>query len=291
VPDTGAGQVAYFELNGRLDFGDRGRVAGDAVVLSKIEQGGAFSPPATGLCIRYVGRGREDYRIRGRGYRLDAAQVMISPQDSGAEIEIRRRDRAGTFGLCVLLRGADDGLPWPCGPLVVSADCTVIGQHMERAAQRLSSASSCNASAAAQLVSALRREVPIMTRRVISQAAALEAAKPATRYEMVRSASLAQAYLHGMVERAVGLQELARAVGKSPSRLLRAFQHCFGETPAAYHRRLRLQRVFAEAQKRNVSVSVIAGDFGFAGSSSLSHVYRRAFGRSWRSHSVKDEWK
>ena len=80
------------------------------------------------------------------------------------------------------------------------------------------------------------------------------------------------------------LGELAAAVGASPFRLLTAFQKCFGDTPASYHRKLRLTLALDEAKRRGQPISTIADEFGFAGASSFSHAYRRSFGHSplWR---------
>ena len=251
---------------------------GDALVLSNIERGSAVSGPRKGLCIRYVGRGREDYRIGGRAYRLDAGQVMISTCDLAAEIEIRKTGVSGTFGICALLAGDNDELPWVVGPLVASADCTSIGAALKGCAPSFRTARHCE-DLAAHLVATLRERMPALTGTILAQAASVEAAKASTRYEMVRRATLAQAYLHETLNRAIELDELGAAVGSSPFQLLRAFQHCFGETPASYHRKLRLDRALEEAQRRQLTIAQIADDYGFAGVSSFSHAYRRAFGR------------
>ncbi|MGZ2412777.1 AraC-like DNA-binding protein [Sphingomonas sp. F9_3S_D5_B_2] len=135
---------------------------------------------------------------------------------------------------------------------------------------------------AAQLVTALRTKIPVVTRSLLEQSAQVKAAKAATRYEMLRRATLAQSFLHSILHRAVGLDELGRVVGSSPFQLLRAFQHCFGETPASYHRKLRLRTAMAEAQRRRVTIAHVSDDYGFAGASSFSHAFRRVFGHSPR---------
>ena len=113
---------------------------------------------------------------------------------------------------------------------------------------------------------------------MLEQASAMEAAKPATRYELVRRASLAQSDLHSVYDRAVSLEELSAAVGASQFQLLRAFQRCFGDSPSSYHRQLRLKLVIEEARRKNISLSVAAERFGFADGSSFSHCYSRTFG-------------
>src|SRR3569833_4251479 len=107
--------------------------------------------------------------------------------------------------------------------------------------------------------------MPALTRTILAQASNIDAAKPATRYENVRRVALAQACLHATLDRAIDLDELGRAVGTSPFQLLRGFQHCLGETPASYHRKLRLERALEEARRRGVAISQIAVVFGFVG--------------------------
>jgi AraC-like DNA-binding protein len=276
-----ARQIILREMNGLADAADGPAPPGtDAVVLSNIEKGAAASRGLRGLCLRFVSRGREDYRIQGRGYSLDSDRIMISAQDTGAEVEIRKRERDGTSGLCVFLAGDDDeDLPWLFGPLVASADCSAIGGLMQ-GFSRSARTSPRRLQLAAKLVEDLRANLPAMTGAILEQSARIDAVKPSTRHEMVRRATLAQAYLHEIAGRSVALDELGGAVGSSPFELLRAFQHCFGETPAAYHRKLRLQRALEQASRRRVSIDRVADEFGFAGGSSFSHAYRRAFGRS-----------
>lgn len=279
--------VTYRELFGRLEpdslsaAGATTLSPGDAVVLSNFERGSAASRGARGLCIRYVARGCENYRIGGRGYRVEAGQVMIAPQDHGADCEIRGVERAGTLGMCTLVRGWFD---WQFGPMVLSAGCTPVGPMLRQSADALWRGGRRKEELALRLVLGIRTELPVIVNSLVEQAAAVDAAKPATRFEMVRKANLAQAYLHSTLDRAVDLDELSDAVGASSFRLLKGFQQCFGETPASYHRKLRLTRALEAARQRDLPICAVADDFGFAGASAFSHAYRRAFGSApvWR---------
>jgi len=281
-----AQQIVYRELHGCLEPGASGaaavsaELATDAVVLSNLEHGSFSSAGVRGLSIRYVARGCEDYRINGRGYRIEAGQVMIAPHENGAECDIRKVERTGTLGLCTLVRDATDDFEWAFGPQIFAADCTPFGSMVNKTAVALWKASGPKQVHAQQLVACLRAELPAVVHTLSAQAAAVEGAKPATRFEMVRRANLAQAYLHSVSNRPVGLNELSAAVGLSPFRLLAAFHQCFGETPAVYHRKLRLNLVLAEVRRRRMPVSSISEEFGFAGASSFSHAYRRAFGHA-----------
>jgi AraC family transcriptional regulator len=275
--------VAYREYHGWLEANVEQRPpAGDIVVFSNIERASAMSPARPGLCVRYVGRGRENYRIDERGVRVGEGENMIAAQASGAEIDVRPNELHGTLGLCVLISPEPDAeqLPWLFGPMIFNSACSPLGAIMSRQAKLFCDPTKHKREAAAQLSRDLRAALPAVSRTVVQQAAAMEAAKPATRYELVRRASLAQSYLHSIVDRPVSLDELAEAVGASEFQLLRAFQKCFGDTPAAYHRRLRLNRVVEEARLRDISLASASQMFGFADGSSFSHCYRRTFGRA-----------
>lgn len=284
--------VSYRELYGRLQAGSPTAasppfVGGDAVVLSNIEQGAAASPGTRGLCIRYVVRGCENYRIGGRGYRIDAGQVMIAPQEDGAECEIRRVDRSGTLGMCTLVSEATDEMDWVFGPQILGSGCNPVGPLLHKTIEALWKSARPKSEVARELVANLRSQLPLVATTLLNQSEAVDGAKPATRFEMVRRANFAQAYLHANTDRAIDLDELAAAVGASPFRLLAGFQQCFGDTPAFYHRKLRLKLAVGEAKRRGVAIGSICDEFGFADASSFSHAYRRAFGQSpvWRKSS------
>jgi transcriptional regulator GlxA family with amidase domain len=151
---------------------------------------------------------------------------------------------------------------------------------MDKSAMALWTAQRSKIEVARSLIQGLRAELPEITQRVHRQAAAVDGARPATRFEMVRRATLAQAYLQATTDRSVDLAEVAAAVGVSQFRLLVAFRQCFGETPASYHRKLRLRLVVEEARRRGMPISAVADQFGFAGASNFSHAYRRAFGQA-----------
>jgi AraC-like DNA-binding protein len=271
-------QVAYWELHERLEGKVSRPAECDIVVLSNVRQGSQTSAGIDAVSIRYVARGVEDYRIAGRGYRLQAGQVMIAPHRFGADCEVRSTDRRGTLGICTLVHCQDD-FEWPQAALIQSAECTGAGKLLQKTALALSRVPTGKQRIATELIAGLRTELAHIRRNLLSQAAAVDAAKPSTRLEMVRRAALAQAILHSTMQ-PMDLKRLAAEIGMSPFRLLSAFQQCFGETPSAYHRKLRLQLALEEAARRNVPVSVISDEFGFAGSSSFSHAYRRAFGHA-----------
>ncbi len=275
-----ASEVGYWEIHGALDTAVRRPPCRDIVVLSNITRGEQTSPGACGVTIRYVARGREDYRIGGKSCRLEAGQVLVAPHSAGADCEVRNAERLGTLGVCTLVRGAPDDWAWLQGPLVFGTRDSPVNALMKRGAAALHSAQGAKLKVAEDLIDQLKCELPSIARDLLDQTAAVSGAKPATRFESIRRAYLAKAYLDAITDRQINLDEMATVVGASPFRLLAAFQQCFRQTPADYHRKLRLGLALEEAKRRRVPIAAIADDFGFADASSFSHAYRRAFGHA-----------
>jgi AraC-like DNA-binding protein len=278
VVERGGYDVTYAEIHGRLEKPIGKRSGNDVVVLSNVDRGSEYSAGAVALSVRYVARGRECYDIAGRGHRVEADQVMIASHRDGAAGDVRAADRRGTLGLCTLVHVPADDLEWLRSPLVMSADCTPLGMMMRKGVESLWVPRRDKPEIARQIIRSLRAELPDVAARVLAQTAAARGAKASTRFEMVRRATLAQTYLHSTTDRSVDLNELAKEVAVSPFHLLAGFQHCFGETPAAYHRKLRLKLAMEKAERCGIPISSVADEFGFSGVSSFSHAYKRAFG-------------
>ena len=278
--DQWASEVGYWEIHGSLDTAVRRPPCRDIVVLSNITRGEQTSPGADGVTVRYVARGREDYRIGGKSCRLEAGQVMVAPHSGGADCEVRHGERLGTLGVCTLVRGSPDDWAWLPGPLVFGTRDSPVNALMKRGAVALHSAQGPKLQVAEDLIDRLKGELPSIARNLLDQAAAVSGAKPATRFESLRRAYLAKAYLDAITDRQINLDEVAAVVGVSSFRLLAAYQQCFRQTPADYHRKLRLRLALDEAKRRRVPIATIADDFGFADASSFSHAYRRAFGQA-----------
>jgi AraC-like DNA-binding protein len=219
------------------------------------------------MVLRYVGRGTEHYKIGGRYYRVDDDQLMIAPQTLGSEVEIRKGELTETLGLCIFFPQLGDGSE------------SLIDGPMKQALRKLDSPRRTldePARVAFEARAHIRETIGALHR----QMDLVPGLKRATRFETVRRMNLARAYLHQVTNRAVPLDELARETAVSPFQLLRTFRDCFGETPASYHRRVRLSLARDLAEKEGLSYAFVADRFGFAGGASLSHAYRRTFGKS-----------
>jgi AraC-like DNA-binding protein len=110
------------------------------------------------------------------------------------------------------------------------------------------------------------------------------------------SAALAQRaidLMHAHPETPWSSAELARAIGTSARTLQRAFEQSGQPSPMLYLRQLRLRRVHAELAANSsdwVTVSMVAGRWGFLHLGRFAGQYRRLFGetpsetlRAWRS--------
>ncbi|MEO6224443.1 MAG: AraC family transcriptional regulator [Sphingomicrobium sp.] len=271
--------VVYGELLGELRPSRLAQSAtpGAQVVLSSISHGASAGPRWSGLTLRFVGRGTEHYTIEGRHYRVDEHQLMIAPQMLGSEVEIRRNGGFNTLGLCIFLPDPGDGTAALVdGPIVLPVSCG-LGDTLKSALRRIHTPLRCDEEPARAARDA-RLQLGHTLGEIDRQLAVVPAVRRRTRFETVRRMNLARAYLHHVTSRTVSLDELAVAAAVSPFHLLRGFRDCFGETPAAYHRRLRLTLAREAAVNDGQTYAFVADRFGFAGGASFSHAYRRTFG-------------
>lgn len=272
--------VSYRELAGELRASPNSgtETPGPSVILSSISKGASAGPNWSGLTLRYVGRGTEHYRVAGQYCRVGEDQMMISPQVLGSEVEIKGGAEL-TLGLCIFLpHDADDVAALVDGPVVLPASCG-LGIILRNSLRRLKAPVR---SADEPLRIAMEAKVALRDTLAALDAQVDRAPgiKRRTRFESVRRLNLARAYLHDVTDRAVSLEELGAAAAMSPYQLLRSFRDCFGETPAAYHRRLRLTLAHRAAAEQGLTYAFVADRFGFAGGASFSHAYRRTFGRA-----------
>lgn len=274
-------RVAFGELLGELRQTElaSGEAKGALVIRSSISHGGSTGPRWPGLTIRYVGRGIEHYTINGRYYRVCEDQFMVAPQILGSQVEVRRSERENTLGLCVFLPEIGEDLELLLeAPIVISASCD-LGRSLRNSLTCINSPQR-GLEAPERIACETRAELRNTLAALDRQVESVPGLKRKTRLEAVRKMNLARAYLHQITNRPVSLDELAKEVAVSPFHLLRCFRDCFYETPAAYHRRLRLTLARETAHREDQLLRFVADRFGFAGGDSLSHAHRRAFGHS-----------
>jgi AraC family transcriptional regulator len=87
-------------------------------------------------------------------------------------------------------------------------------------------------------------------------------------------------YAHTHLDGELRLDRLAGVAGLSPHHFRRRFQEAFRETPAAYVRRLRLERAAWRLLLLSDSILAIALDCGFNDHETFSRAFRRHYGLS-----------
>lgn len=107
---------------------------------------------------------------------------------------------------------------------------------------------------------------------------------------MTEGAGLAEAavYAHLHLDHALSLATLARVAGLSAHHFHRRFQERFGEAPAAYVRRLRLERAAWRLQLHDDPILSIALDCGFNDHETFTRAFRRRYGMPPRAYRASE---
>lgn len=87
-----------------------------------------------------------------------------------------------------------------------------------------------------------------------------------------------QDLIRRQLEHRPDLRRLAASANYSPHHLLRIYRRVFGETPAEYAARLRLQRAWRLVRFTRMPVCEIAEALGFESPSAFCRAFRQAFG-------------
>ena len=85
-------------------------------------------------------------------------------------------------------------------------------------------------------------------------------------------------HLSDAASRGRSIGDVAALVGVHPSRLAREFRRCFGMSPSAYVRELRVQRARSDLERSRDPLSTIALRNGYADQSHFTREFRRATG-------------
>ena len=250
------------------------RPCGRRVVLSSLGRGD-LPVDSAGLSIKYVADGEEVYEIDGRRYRLLAGDFIIVDAGATGRVVLPRRER--TIGLCAFLSSP------PARPLVPGYGPVLRPPPTGRLAQLLRKASldalkAPGAANAEDLLLLLSAELGALAADTSVRLDSLDAAKPSTRVDLLMRLEKARAHLHDSVDRAVALDELARVAGLSGFHLTRHFAAAYGEPPARYHRRLRLERAAELLRRGEISPTGAAERFGYADLPAFTRAFRSAFG-------------
>jgi AraC family transcriptional regulator len=87
-------------------------------------------------------------------------------------------------------------------------------------------------------------------------------------------------YIEEKLSEQISLAELAELAQLSVFHFSRAFKQSFGMPPHRYHTSRRIERAKILLAKPNQSVTAIAFDMGFSGTSSFTATFRKSAGRT-----------
>lgn len=240
--------------------------AGESMILSEA--------PA----VKLVLDGEEIHEIDGRSYVLRPGRMLLVDRGAPYRVTIRR---GGTAGLCIYLPGKYACPPAPeegflARALLQTAETNPLGRllahsarlfHQERAPLDLDA-----------LLLRVRTALPAILAQAAGSMDRLGAVKASTRRELLNRLESARAYLHENKDRAVPLTELASVAAMSSFQLTRYFSLAFGDPPARYHRRVRLQQAAERLRRRDASITEIAFAAGYGELSAFTHAFAREFG-------------
>jgi len=246
-------------------------------VLSSLP-GGETMIRCEASAIHLVIEGEQTYEIDGRSIVLRSGRMLLV--DRGTPYRLCVRPGVHSNALSIYLpanRSTSCGLNFPARTLLQSVDASQLGALLEQGAKRLQIDADQNHPLELLMAQIHAALPPILTLAAASMER-LDAIKPSTRQALYNRLECARAYLHDYKDRAVSLEELAKAAAMSSFQLSRYFALAFGAPPSRYHRRIRLLAAAARLQRGEASVTDVAFDTGYSELSAFSHAFAREFG-------------
>jgi AraC-like DNA-binding protein len=230
-------------------------------------------------CLNFVLEGLEQYEINGRLMTVQAGEFILV--EAGTTARAILPQRQVTRGLCIYLPDPEsDRRPSPLGDAFQLATADgALSRQLHAVARFLTEQPSRGSAVAGRVVRDASTGLDQLVAELTPRLMRIDAARPRTRRELLEKAERARRYLHDHPYQAVGLSELSEAAAMSPFHLTRVFSAVFGQAPATYHRRIRIELAERELEKGNMSIQEVAQRFGFAEASSFSRAFHRSRGK------------
>lgn len=254
----------------RLKTADGVPAGRNRAVVSYLPKGATWLP-ASAFSLKYLVDGEEIYRGPEANRSVRSGQILIAPSGQSLDVELRRP----SAGLCVYY-----DLPEACFRTLPTLRLNAAEFELGRAMAELAEAA-MGPGPVEQRVERFLAETRQSVERLIDE---LEAAsrrvggvRSETRRQRLEAVTLGRMFLESHADRPVSLEEAAATAGMSVFHFARQFSHVFGESPAAFHERLRL----ALAKDRlltGLSASQVARSLGYSDLSVFSRAFARRFG-------------
>lgn len=239
------------------------------------------------LSVKWVPKGRAEYRFTRRRHRLEGGRLLLSAPGEPYDVELAGATKSESFCLFVPHPVAAD--MWTA---VASGNAAQLDDPLARLAPEFPDVTT---SAWQDIVrelgtirACLRRDVSAEDRtgvallecllrlHKLSRAAErLPAAKPATRAELMRRLLRARDLIDAAPAMRPALGKLAEEARLSRYHLLRSFVLAFGETPGNYAARRRIAMAAELLGRTRKPVIEIAAEAGFASQSAFTRSFRR----------------
>ncbi|MET1111187.1 MAG: AraC family transcriptional regulator [Allosphingosinicella sp.] len=239
--------------------------------------------------LKFVLDGEERYEVDGRIRVVRPGEFLLVEAGTRLRAILPRRDC--TVGLCIYLRrdewepyvalaGNDDGARETTGgrAMVLSASGTGLGRYLQSTGRTLAADPSRGEAMAETICRAASFHLHSALADIHRGLAAIDAARGVTRRDLYTRLDRARAFLHDNPHRPVPLDELARVAGLSQFHLLRTYKAAFGAPPAAYHRRLRLEKAAVELIEGGRPPGLIGHRHGFGDMRSFRRAFVGQFG-------------
>ncbi|MFL6845258.1 MAG: helix-turn-helix domain-containing protein [Allosphingosinicella sp.] len=231
------------------------------IILSDLGRCEYLVPSSPGA-VNLVLEGEEVYEVDGARLRVRAGEMIL--MEAGQPMRVVLEKPAGNRAICICL-------PGPTGPqatAVVSAPTSDLGRYL------LSTSDGGDPTA---LLGHVVRHLPAFGEKVRSRLDAVPSVRFQTRRRLLQRLERAAARLHG--EGDASLSDLAALAGIAVHHFARTFAAVYGLPPAAYRRRIRIDKV-ALALEAGMRPAEAAERFGFADQASLTRAFRREKGAS-----------
>jgi AraC-like DNA-binding protein len=256
-----------------------------AVVFSELPRGESPIRVRT-RSIKYVLEGVERYEIDGRTYVVRPGEFLFV--DAGVAARAVLAEPGTTRGLCIYLppnAATPASAPVSVDPAVVrsfqmSSSIVPYGRLLGRVGRRLAREGALTPAAAQALIRRTMYEFDGLHSSLAAELMRVDAAKPATRRDILQRLYRARGWLHDHVDGPVTLAALATMAGMSQFHLARSFRAVFGVPPAQYHAELRIRMADRALRRGELSVGEAARRFGFSETSSFSRAFLRIAGIS-----------